>query len=141
MDLLPSNPDIPVGLAGLMPSIRAEMHRVAGNDEQGRKLLVDAINTVARREAVPLSAGGAKTINIDTLNKWLQPSERGHAPSLDAIMCFCLAAGNAGPIRPILKVLGLTAVSKEDMEVLEYGRTCKQMRELRVKKRVIEGRL
>jgi hypothetical protein len=141
LDLLPHNPDEPVGLVSVMPAVRAEMNRAAGNDEQGRKLLVDAINKVARREAVALSAGGAKSVTIDTLNKWLQPSERGHAPSLEAILCFCLATGDIGPMRPIMKALRITAITAEDVEVLEYGRTCRDMRKLKTKKTMLEGKL
>ena len=44
-----------LGLAGVMPEVRATMNRVAGGYSKGRKMLVDAINGVAKRESVPLT--------------------------------------------------------------------------------------
>ncbi|SBV95570.1 conserved hypothetical protein [uncultured delta proteobacterium] len=140
-DLLPpENPDEAIGLAGMMPSVRAEMNRVAASYEPGRKLLVDAIIKVAQREAVALTPGGAKTIDPATLDKWLQSLDRGHAPNWEAVICFCLATGTASPIKPILKYLGLTAIPESDLEDLEYGKLCKAERKLRERKKALEAR-
>lgn len=140
-DLLPpENPEEAIGLAGMMPAVRAEMNRVAAAYEPGRKLLVDAIIKVAQREAVALTSGGAKTIDPSTLDKWLQPSDRGHAPHLDAVLCFCIATGNASPIKPVLKALGLVAIPASDLEYLEYGKICMVERELRERKKALEAR-
>lgn len=141
-DLLPTeNPEEAIGLVGVMPSIRAEMGKVAASYGPGRKLLVDAIIKVAKREGVALTSGGAKTIEPATLDKWLQAGERGHAPLLEAICCFCLATGDASPIKPLLKVLGLVAIPQQDLDVLEYGRICAFERDLRNKKKKVEARL
>lgn len=140
-DLLPpDNPDEAIGLAGMMPAIRAEMNRVAAEYEPGRKLLVDAVIKVAQREAVALTTGGAKTIEPSTLDKWLQPSDRGHAPHLDAIICFCIATGNASPIKPVLKALRLVVIPESDLEDLEYGKLCMAERKLRERKKALEAR-
>lgn len=130
-----------LGLAGLLPQIRATMNVVANRDVDGRKMLVEKINAVARREAVALSLGGAKTINIEQLNKWLQATEKGHAPSLEALVCFCVATGDTSPIRPLLHMLGLMVVDKKDLEFLEYGKACAALREVREKKKKMEARL
>ena len=113
-----------VGLAGVMPQVRARMNLVAGNYEPGRKMLVDAIVAVAKREGIPLTSGGGKTITIDILDKWLQSSDRGHEPTLGAIMCFCLATGDSSPIEPVLKALCLTAIPTADLKYIEYGKDC-----------------
>jgi hypothetical protein len=139
-DLLPKNPDESIGLAGMMPAVRAEMNRAADAYEPGRKQLVDAINQVAQREAVPLSQGGAKSITIDILNKILQYSDRSHAPHLEAIVCFCLATGNASPIKPVLKYLGLVAIPESDLEDLEYGKICIAERNLRERKAALRAK-
>lgn len=130
-----------IGLAGMMPAIRAAMNRTASEYEPGRKLLVDAINEVARQEAVALTSGGGKTITQDMLDKWLQPSERGHAPSLEAIVCFCLATGDASSIKPLLRSFGLHAIPQNDLEYLEYGKACAAARAARETKRKLEARL
>lgn len=124
----------------MMPAIRAEMNRVAAGYEPGRKLLVDAISKVAQREAVALTPGGAKTLDPAVLDKWLQPGDRGHAPHLEAIICFCVATGNASPLKPVLEALGLTAISKSELDDLEYGKICRAQNELRKRKKMIEAR-
>ncbi len=140
-DISARDVDEPVGLSGMLPSIRAEMHRVAAAYKPGRKLLVDAINEVARREAVALTSGGAKSIDIEVLNKWLQPQEKGHAPNLDAVTCFCLATGDASPLRPLLKMLGLTAVSAAELDYLEMGRLVTIEQETRERKSRLRAKL
>lgn len=121
-------PEDAVGLAGLMPSIRAAMNRVAGKDEECRKQLVESINAVAKRECVALTKGGGKTIEKATLDKWLQPSDQGHAPSFEAIAAFLLATGDATPLKPLLKMLGLTVIHKDDLPYLKYGKACAGMK-------------
>ena len=130
--LPPENPDSAVGLIGVMPAIRSEMNRVADKFEPGRKVLVDAIMEVAKREGVALTPGGGKTLTIDILNKWLQPKDYGHPPTYEAIMCFCRATGDASPMKPLLKAMGLTAIPMADLKYLEYGKDCAA--ELKVKK-------
>lgn len=140
-DLIPpENPDEAVGLVGMTPAVRAEMNRVAAAYEPGRKMLVDAITHVAQRETVALSLGGAKTLDPTVLDKWLQPLDRGHAPNLDAIACFCLATGTARPIKPLLDALGLVAIPKSELADLEYGKLCMAERRLRERKKALEAR-
>lgn len=141
-DILPqADPDESVGLAGVMPAIRAAMNRVAGKDEECRKQMVESINAVARRENVPLTRGGGKAIEKATLDKWVQSaSDQGHAPSLEAILCFCLATGDASPVKPMLKALGLEVIPKADLEDLEYGKICMAERKLRERKKALEAR-
>jgi hypothetical protein len=140
-DLLPpENPEEAIGLIGVVPSVRAEMSRVAASYEPGRKLLVDAIIAVAKREGVALTSGGAKTIELSTLEKWLQPTDRSHTPTPDAVLCFCIATGNASPIKPVLKVLGLVAIPESDLKDLEYGKLCMAERKLRERKKALEAR-
>ena len=117
-----------VGLAGLMPAVRAAMNRVAGSDPEGRKLLVDKINAVASREAIALTRSGAKSISKPTLDKWLQTSDKEHTPSLEGILCFCLAAGDASPIKPFLSCLGLVAISEEDLGYVRLGKAQKMLK-------------
>lgn len=138
-DLPHADLDDAVGLAGLMPSIRAAMNRVAGKDEECRKQLVETINAVAKRESVPLTKGGGKAIEKTTLDKWLQPSEQGHAPSLEAIIIFCLATGDASPLKPVLTLLGLEAVARDELRYLAYGKACATMKNARQQLRKAES--
>lgn len=133
--------DSAVGLGGLMPSIRAEMNRVASEYEPGRKMLAEAISRIARREGVTLGSTGAKSITEDTLNKLLQSGDEGRDPSLKLVLCFCLATKDFSPLRPIFKLAGLVVIPKDDLRYLEYGKTCDALKKAREQKRKLEAKL
>lgn len=132
---------VTVGLAGVMPEIRADMNRVAGEYPEGRKLLVDAINKVAKREGVAITSGGGKAIEKDTLDKWLQSGERGHEPTITAILCFCIAARDFSPLLPILRVAGFCIVPQEKMKFLAYGESCWRLKEEKQRLKTLEASL
>jgi len=138
---LPAMQGATVSLAGVMPAVRAIMARVAGEYPQGRKALVDVINEVARRENTALTSGGGKRISKDQLDKWMQSGERGHAPTLEAVLCFCIATQSSAPLEPIWKVFRLALVPAADLHFLEYGKTCDALNKLKVQKRKQEARL
>ena len=133
--------DLALGLVGIMPNMRAFMNGIAAKFLDGREHLVDKINHVAQREGLALTRGGGKTIKKDQLDKILQPLEQGHPPSLELIVCFCIATGDASPVKPLLDALGLTVIPKSDIEFLEYGKTCAALREAKERKKKLEARL
>lgn len=128
---------IPGNLAGLVPSVRAAMNRAAGEDEQGRKLLLDRLNNLAAEAGIRLTSGSAKAISKDTLDKWLAPADRDHTPSLLAVACFCVAT-NHEPLRVLLRALGLDVMTAEDRKARDYGLACMAEREARKRKRKLE---
>jgi hypothetical protein len=141
-DLLPPNqPDEIIGLVGVMPAVRAAMNRVAGEYKDGRKMLVDAINKVARQECVALTRNGGKGITEDQLNKFLQPGEQGHEPDIRLVLCFCKATGDYTPLAPLWKPFGLVVIPAADLPLLEYGKTCDALKKAREHKKKLEARL
>lgn len=129
------------GLAGLVPSMRAEMNRVASEYEPGRKMLAEAISKIAQREGVTLGPTGAKSITEEALNKLLQSTDAGRDCSLKLTLCFCLATGDFSPLRPVFKLAGLVVIPKEDLRFLEYGKTCDALKKAREQKKKLEARL
>lgn len=125
-------------LAGLIPAMRAAMNRAAGEDESGRKLLVDRINSVARDAGVRLTTGNAHAISKDTLDKWLNPNDRDHTPGVLPIVAFCLATKDYSTLRAILKAVGLDLMTEEDRKHRDYGRACLAEREARKRKKRLE---
>lgn len=125
-------------LAGLIPAIRAAMNRAAGKDEAGRKLLVDKINSIAASAGIRLTAGNTKSISKDTLDKWLAPGDRGHTPSILAVIVFCAATDDHAPLRMMAKGLGLDVMNEEDRKLRDYGRACIAERSARKRKRQLE---
>lgn len=125
-------------LAGLVPAMRAAMNRVAGEDESGRKLLVDRLNAVAREAGVKLTLGNAHALSKDTLDKWLSPSDRDHTPGILAVAVFCAATKDASALRVVLQALGLDVMTKEDRKHRDYGKACMAEREARKRKKMLE---
>jgi hypothetical protein len=126
-------------LAGLIPAMRAAMNRAAGEDESGRKLLVDRINGVAQAAGIRLTAGNTKAISKDTLDKWLNPNDRDHTPGILAMATFCVATKDVAAVRALLRVLGLDIMTEEDRKHRDYGRACLAEREARRRKKMLEG--
>jgi hypothetical protein len=125
-------------LSGLIPSMRAAMNRAAGEDEDGRKLLVDRINAVAREAGIRLTAGNAKAISKDTLDKWLNPNDRDHTPGILAVAAFCSATRDASALRVLLRSLGMEIMTDEDRRLRDYGRACCDERKARRIKKQLE---
>lgn len=142
LDCLPSDTGQPTrSLAGVMPSVRAAMARAARAYPEGRKSLPDAITEVAQRENVPLTSKGGKTISLDQLAKWLQPSDREHTPQLEAILCFCIATQDFSPLEPIWRACGLAVIPAAKLPLLAYGEACDAEKKARESKRKLEARL
>lgn len=128
-------------LAGVVPAVRAAMNAAADGSEEGRKLLVDRLNALAASANVRLTAGNAKSISKDTLDKWLSPSDRDHPPSILAVVALCLATGDPAAIRAMLKPLGLDVMTAEDKRLRDYGRTCIEDKKRAKAKRRLEDEL
>jgi len=125
-------------LAGLVPAMRAALNRAAGEDEAGRKLLVDRINAVAREAGIRLTAGNAKVISKDTLDKWLNPNDRDHTPGVLAVAAICAATRDVGALRVLLQALGLDVMTADDRKHRDYGKACLAEREARKRKKMLE---
>lgn len=129
-------------LAGAMPAIKAAMRAVAGAPEgEGRKALPDRINAVASASGVRLTAGNARSISKDTLDKWLSPSDESHPPSILAVLAFYLATDDPAPLRAMLRSVGLDVMTAEDRKVCEYGRTLIEQKKMRKRLRKLEDEL
>lgn len=129
-------------LAGALPAIKAAMRAVAGAPEgNGRKLLPDKINAVASASGVRLTAGNARSISKDTVDKWLNPSDESHPPSILAVLAFYLATNDPAPLRAMLKSVGLDVMTEEDRRFRDLGKLDAEMKAARKKKRLLESEI
>ena len=129
-------------LAGVMPCIRAEMRRIAGDDEgEGRKKLADTINAIASRSEIRLTSGNKKTVSKETLDKWLSPSDTSHPPSVLAILVFCLATNENSPLQILTKATGCDLMSAEDRRYRDYGKAAIEEKTARERKKQLERSL
>ena len=129
-------------LAGAMPAIKAAMRAVAGApDGEGRKALPDRINAVAGASGVRLTAGNARSISKDTLDKWLSPSDESHPPSILAVLAFYLATDDPAPLRTMLRSVGLDIMTGEDRRFRDLGKLDAEMKAARTRKKLLEASL
>ncbi|MDR2075609.1 MAG: hypothetical protein LBP61_01555 [Desulfovibrio sp.] len=129
------------GLAGVMPAVRAIMNRVAGEYEPGRKMLADAISAVARREGISLTPKGGKNLTPDQLDKFLQPGDREHEPTLKFILCFCLATCDYSALEPLWKTFRLVLIPADEVRFLEFGKSCDALKKAKEHHQKMRSRL
>ena len=118
-------------LAGVLPAVKASMRRLAGDEGECRKTLVDKINTVAAHSQIPLTGGNCKTLSLDTLNKILSPSDTSHPPSILFVLAFCRAVNNYEPVSIIARAAGFELMSTEDIKFRDYGKSIKEEKQAR----------
>ena len=129
-------------LASAMPAIKAAMRAVAGAPEgEGRKMLPDKINAVAGASGVRLTAGNARSISKDTLDKWLSPSDESHPPSILAVLAFYLSTDDPAPLRAMLRSVGLDIMTEEDRLFRDLGKLEAEMKSARKRKKLLEASL
>lgn len=129
-------------IAGLMPAVRAVMRRTAGNpDGEGRKVLADKINAIAKDAEIRLTTGRAESISKDVLDKWLSPSDTSHPPSILALVVFCKATNDFEALRVLLAVCGLDIMTPEDRRFRDYGKADMEMKAARKRKKQLEETL
>lgn len=127
-------------LAGVMPAVRAAMRRAAGApDGEGRKALVDRINQIAAEAEIRLTGGNAKGISKDLLDKWLSPSDTSHPPGLLAVLVFCKATDDCGPLRVLAQALGLDIMTDEDRRYRDLGKAEVELKAARKRRRMLEA--
>ena len=132
-------------VAAMMPLIRAAMNRVAKQKGAlSRDHIADALTEFSQFPDLRLSrtnGKNAQSVSKASLDKWLQPSDREHAPSLEAVVAFCLITGSIEPLRPIFDTLGVRLMSKDEELVYEFGKATLAEREAKKRKRQLEAML
>jgi hypothetical protein len=127
-------------LADLLPRVRRALNFDLGEDEAGRKKLVDHVNALSRRADVRLTSGNTQAVSKDTLDKWVSPGDKSHPPSVNAIVALCLAMDKYTAVKAIANACGLDVITREESDLLELGRICREKEELRMRERQVKGR-
>ena len=127
-------------LAGLLPALSAAMHRAANESRMSREQIVDKMNEMARRAGVCLNSN-AKTLSVAVLEKWINPSETGHRPSLAAVRVFCLVLDDVRPLEVLLGLHGCGLMTREDRKLRDYGAAILAERDARKRKKQLEAKL
>ena len=131
-----------LSLAGVLPSVKAEMRRILGPEGgENRKQFIDKLNAVASRSQVPLTGGNVKVMSKEVLDKIVSPSDTSHPPSTLFTLAFCQAANDYGPLRVIVRAAGFELMSDEDKKLRDYGKAIMEEKAARKRKKQLEERL
>ncbi len=127
-------------IAGLTTVLRAAMNRAAAASPLSRVQIVEAMNNIAREAGVRMTQGSAKTISLDTLEKWLNP-ESPNVPSLLAIEVFMQAVGDTSPLAAWVSLHGLEIMGGQDKTYRDYGKALLEKEAITEKARVLKSRI
>ena len=128
-------------LTGLMQGLKACLNKCCGESGLSRDQIVDRLNGIAEAAGVKLTAGNSKGLSLATLEKWLNPQNTDHPPSLVAVNALVLALGDHRPLAHLLEIHGLQIMEEQDRFALEYGTACLAAREAAQKIKKMEAQL
>jgi len=131
LGLFDERPNLYAQLAGLNWAVKAAMNRAANRCHRlSRQQLCDAMNDLADAAGIKLTGGNARQLSFATLEKWLNPQDVEHLPSLVAVHVFCLVLDDVEPLRVQAAVLGCELAGEQDIRDRDLGRAYRQKRAL-----------
>lgn len=107
-------------IAGFDAVIKASMNRAAVSSQYSRQQLVDRMNSLSQAAGRRLTGGNAKSISLDTLEKWLNP-ESDSTPTLRAVHVFMLACGSTDPLEAWAGLHGCAIMTQKDRRLRDLG--------------------
>ncbi|AAS97159.1 hypothetical protein DVU_2687 [Nitratidesulfovibrio vulgaris str. Hildenborough] len=125
-------------LAGLNATLKTAMQRTIAASGLSREQVLDRMNTLAKQAGVKLTTGNAHQLSLATLDKWLNPADREHLPSVLALHVFCLAVNNVQPLAQLLGLHGCGVMTAEDRRLRDYGQVCWESKRRRKAARQLE---
>ncbi len=131
-----------IAAAGAISVLKASMRSVADSSPYSRDQIADCMTAISLASGKRLTAGRAKSLHKDTIDKWLNPEEADHVPSIQALMVFCLAVGSTAPFVALVEALGgdVEIMTPEDKMYRDLGKglhkqeqDAKKIRQLKLK--------
>lgn len=134
LELVELNPDADIAVS---------MDRIIQAAGLSRAEAVDRLNAAARRYGVRLATGSAKELGTATFEKWLNPKEADYVPSVRALNLFCHVFGSPEPLDILARShgMGWRVIDGENVRLLEWARTEREIKALRERKRKLEADL
>ncbi len=113
-------------VAGFNSAVKAAMQRAISEARPvlSREQVLDRMNRIAWEAGVKLTMGNARKLALPTLDKWLNPADREHLPSILALHVFCLAVGSLIPMGLLVGLHGCELMTPEDKRLRNYGLAC-----------------
>ncbi|AMK10891.1 hypothetical protein [Pseudodesulfovibrio indicus] len=128
-------------LAMLMASLKSAMNRAAARCGLSREEIADLMNEIAKSAGVSVSRGNARSVTLATLEKWLNPANTEHQPSVLAVNVFCMAVKSAEPLAVLLRPHGCGVMTPQDKKLRDYANAILEEREAKKRKKQLEMKL
>jgi len=128
-------------LTMLMVKTKSAMNRSAARCGLSRDEIVDRMNAIAAQAGISMSRGNAKGIKTATLEKWLNPANAEHQPSLVAVNVFCMAVKDTTPLAAMLNLHGCGVMTPDDKKLRDYAEAILAERKARKRKKQLEMKL
>lgn len=106
-----------------------------------REELCEKMNNMAGRYGVRLTKGNSKQLAVATLDKWLNPQDSEHYPSLNALEVFCAATDGVGPLRVMVEPLGGQVIDEQDARLLAWAKLYHKTKDTRLRMKKLEAEL
>lgn len=106
-----------------------------------REELCDKMNDLAERYGVLLVGGRGQRLALATLDKWLNPEEKEHFPTIKGLPIFCAVTGSVEPMRAMIEPLGWQIIGDQDSKLLAWAKQYHRARDARANMRKIEAEL
>jgi len=89
-----------------------------------RAEIVCRMNGLARRYGILLLKGNGGGLTVATFEKWLNPNDTTHFPTVKALLVFCGVMGDDGlpVLNTLVKPLGFQVIGPQDGALLEWAR-------------------
>ena len=114
-------PDLLTPELNVERAVKAAMNRAAKASGLSREQIVDRMIEVADRHHIPLTTGNARRLNVETLNKWLNPNS-DHCPLVRVLPVFCSVVRSLDPYSALIAPHGGMVIAGEDVVVYQWGR-------------------
>jgi hypothetical protein len=126
---------ITASIAGFDALLKAAMHRAAAASPYSRVQIVERMNALSLAAGRRLTSGNAKTISLDTLEKWLNP-ESDQLPPTRAVNVFMHVCG-ISPLEAWAGLHGCALMTPKDRRFRDLGeRKLRMQREAREVRRL-----
>jgi hypothetical protein len=121
-------------------AVKAAMARSVRESGKSRAEVLDVINSLAASAGIRLSKN-AKNLSPDTWEKWLNPADREHLPSLAALTIICRVIGPS-PLAVLAQASGgYHCIDAQQAKLLQRAEIDAEIARLKAQKKRLEATL
>jgi len=122
----------------IVRDLKVAMHEAAKKCGLSRAQIIDGMNSLSEKYGVTLVKGNGNGLTLDTLEKWLNPSDRSRQVPLKVLPIFCAVTCDYTPLEVLAMPLSLKVIGQEDQNLLRWAKAYQQARKCRKTMRDLE---